>query len=154
METNFIVLKLMFKFLGVSEYSKGSNPVILNWIKSFFPKAKDDSDYSWCSIGLISILSENESFKKQIKFNNIDPMARSWMRLPSVIENIQDALPGDIVILTRGLGLSGHVGVFLGEDFNNKNNINLIGCNQSDAVSIASFNKDRIIGIRRLDYEL
>ena len=154
MEANFNVLKLLFKFLGVAEYSKGSNPTILNWIRSFFPKAVDDKDYSWCSIGLISILSENDSFKKQIKESNVDPMARSWMRLPYAIDNIQSALPGDIVILTRGTGLSGHVAIFLSEDFNNKNNINLIGCNQSDSVSIASFKKDRIIGIRRLLYEL
>jgi len=147
MESNYQVLSLLFKYFGVSEYAKGANPTILAWIRKYFPKAKDDNDYSWCSIGLISILSENESFKQQILESRIDPMARSWLRLPS---DVFEAQPGDIVILSRGTGLSGHVGVFLGENFNNKNQINLIGCNQSDSVSIASFDKSRILGVRRL----
>ncbi|HMT02868.1 MAG TPA: hypothetical protein PKD00_06090 [Burkholderiales bacterium] len=147
---NYTVLKLLLKYYGLKEKAKGFDTIILNWVKSFFPKVKDDSEYSWCSIGLISILSENEEFRAQIKDARIDPMARSWNRLPSIIYKLEDALPGDIIILTRGNGLSGHVGVFVGMDISNKNQINILGCNQGDAVSIASFDKSRIIGIRRL----
>ena len=147
---NYTVLKLVLKYYGLKEYVKGANGTILAWIKSFFPKAKDESEYSWCSIGLISILSEDVEFRTQIKEVNIDPMARSWSRLPNQVPNLAEILPGDIIVLTRGNGISGHVGVYVGENFNNKNQVMILGCNQGDAVSIQPFDKSRIVAIRRL----
>lgn len=152
MLTNYSTLSLVLKYYGLKEEPKGSNKRILNWIKSFFPSAKDESDYSWCSIGLASILSENESFKIQITEANINPMARSWLRLPNIVFDLEYALPGDIVILTRtSNGISGHVALYVGENINDKTKINLLGCNQSDQVNIQSFNKANVIGIRRLN---
>jgi uncharacterized protein (TIGR02594 family) len=69
-------------------------------------------------------------------------LARSWAtwgrEAPSFI-------PGCIVVLTRGEPPSGHVGFFVGMD---GQQVRLLGGNQGDAVSIASFEANRVIAKR------
>jgi hypothetical protein len=66
--------------------------------------------------------------------------------------------PGyDVVVLKRGSGKQpgpdvinapGHVGFFAGYEYGNK--IYLLGGNQGDTVSIAAYDTNRVLGIRRL----
>ena len=69
-------------------------------------------------------------------------LARSWatwgVETPSLV-------PGCIVVLKRGEPPSGHVGFFVGMD---AGRVRLLGGNQGDAVSIASFEANRVIAKR------
>lgn len=56
--------------------------------------------------------------------------------------------PGDIVVLSRGnSSWQGHVGFFQGFDSNG--NIRVFGGNQSNAVNVSSYPKERLLGYRR-----
>ncbi|MCL4767755.1 MAG: TIGR02594 family protein [Hyphomicrobiaceae bacterium] len=55
--------------------------------------------------------------------------------------------PGDIVVLSRGNDpAKGHVGFFQGLDANG--NVHVLGGNQGNAVSVATFAADRVLGFR------
>lgn len=72
--------------------------------------------------------------------------ARSWLNIGKAIM-IEDAKPGfDVVILERGSG--GHVGFYVAH---NNNLVMLLGGNQGDRVSVSSFPRTRILGIRRIE---
>ena len=72
--------------------------------------------------------------------------ARSYLDWGVPVE-LSDAREGDIVVLSRGTSSwQGHVGFYVdskGRD------IEVLGGNQSNAVSIASYARDRLLGIRR-----
>jgi hypothetical protein len=82
--------------------------------------------------------------------------ARSWLDVgdPVILASAQ---PGsDVVILSRGAGKQpgpevvnapGHVGFYAGRD---GDNVLLLGGNQGNQVSIASFPASRVLGVRRL----
>lgn len=74
--------------------------------------------------------------------------ARSWLNVGQVIE-LRMAMPGnDIVVLKRGTNpAQGHVGFFAGLQ---GDRVHLLGGNQGDAVTIASFPIGDVIGVRRL----
>lgn len=82
--------------------------------------------------------------------------ARSWLNVGKMIP-IDDALVGfDVVILKRGGGdqpgpevieAPGHVGFFSGLE---GDKVAVLGGNQGDQVSVATFPISRILGVRRL----
>jgi uncharacterized protein (TIGR02594 family) len=82
--------------------------------------------------------------------------ARSWLLVGQDIPLTAARAENDVVVLTRGklpqppatvLQAAGHVGVYAGQD---AKNVLILGGNQGDSVSIASYPKTRILGIRRL----
>jgi len=94
-------------------------------------------------------------------------MARSWLGVGQAVEAVEGFPSGpqisrigfDVVVLMRGSGdqpgpdivdAPGHVGFFGGWD---GGRVNVLGGNQGNAVSVQSFPKDRILGIRRLRSE-
>ena len=74
-------------------------------------------------------------------------MARSWLEIGTSIHILEAQVGFDVVILSRGAAPSGHVGFFAGWD---KGQIRVLGGNQGNRVSIATFPKERILGVRRL----
>ena len=71
--------------------------------------------------------------------------ARSFLEWGTGVDTPQ---LGDIVVLSRGNNpAQGHVGFFKGFDANG--DILILGGNQSDAVSVSSYSKDRLLGYRR-----
>ena len=84
--------------------------------------------------------------------------ARSWLSIGQAIE-LHNAMIGDVVILKRGSGdgaqgpevlnAPGHVGLFAGADII-RGTVNVLGGNQSDGVTVASFKSANVIGVRRL----
>jgi uncharacterized protein (TIGR02594 family) len=82
--------------------------------------------------------------------------ARSWLNV-GVPVWINEARPGsDVVVLKRGTGIQpgpevieapGHVGFFAGLQ---DSRVLVLGGNQGNQVTIASFHLDRLLGIRRL----
>lgn len=73
--------------------------------------------------------------------------ARNWLNAGKTVK-IEDAQPGDVVILWREnpKGWKGHVGYFHAWG---PGTVRLLGGNQSDAVNVASFARNRILGVRR-----
>ena len=67
--------------------------------------------------------------------------ARSWAQWGAA----SDRRPGSIVVLERGNPPQGHVGFFVGPD---DSRIRLLGGNQGDRVSIASYDAERVIAVR------
>lgn len=74
--------------------------------------------------------------------------ARSWLTVGAGID-LDDAEPdADVVILKRGINpAAGHVGFYAGHDVIN---VQLLGGNQSNGVTIQNFPRTSIIGVRRL----
>lgn len=75
-------------------------------------------------------------------------MARSFLEWG---QEVQDPRKGDIVVFSRGdpSGPYGHVGFFDG--FNDDGSIRVLGGNQGDGVSIANYERDRLLGFRRAE---
>lgn len=73
-------------------------------------------------------------------------MARSFLDWGQPVEQPQ---VGDLAVFSRGdpNGPYGHVGFFQGYDENG--NILVLGGNQGDAVSVAPYSADRLLGFRR-----
>ncbi len=77
------------------------------------------------------------------------PNARSFLVIGDPV-NLADARPGDIVVFWRGdpKGWTGHVAFFWA--LHDADTIEVLGGNQSNAVSIATYPIRRILGIRRV----
>lgn len=138
------------RFLGVKETAGvSSTPLVLAMLKLDSSWVENDAT-AWCSAFanfccFVLGLPRSRSLA-----------ARSWLLVGRSIP-LSDAQVGyDVVILSRGTGKQpgpiviaapGHVGFYAGQD---AKSVQLLAGNQGDAVSIASFPKARILGIRRL----
>jgi len=74
--------------------------------------------------------------------------ARSWLDVGMAIE-LDDARPGnDVVVFKRGSDpKAGHVAIYAGLD---DGRVRVIGANQSNAVTMATFPRESVLGVRRL----
>lgn len=80
-------------------------------------------------------------------------MARSWLSVGTAVNSPQI---GDVVVLKRGegeqpgpevLNAPGHVGLYAGRS---GRDIAVLAGNQGNAVTVAAFDSDRVLGYRRL----
>tara|TARA_R110002153_G_scaffold273999_1_gene446527 strand:- start:2039 stop:2641 length:603 start_codon:yes stop_codon:yes gene_type:complete len=132
---------LAYSYIGQKEVpGSGSNPLILGWIKDFLGWGSDDSKVAWCAI-FINTMLESSGIAGTGKAN-----ARSFLDWG---RSVSSPRKGDIVIFERGGASSwkGHVGIYWGES--SSSSIYCLGGNQSDKVSVATYNKSRILGYRR-----
>lgn len=130
------------RFVGTDEVQgAASNPQVLAMLQLDGKWPKDDA-VPWCSafVNYIAWLLRLPRSKSLA--------ARSWLQVGRPIE-LKDATPGfDIVVLDRPPDkASGHVGFFAGFD---GINVHVLGGNQKDSVSIATFGPGHVIGVRRL----
>ncbi len=81
--------------------------------------------------------------------------ARSWLEVGRGI-NLDDAEPGDVIVLKRGSGpqpgpdvidAPGHVGFYAGRT---GGLIEVLGGNQSDTVKVSRYPKSKLLAVRRL----
>ncbi len=138
-------------FIGLKEViGPLSNPKILAMLRLDDKWPKDD-ETAWCS-----------AFAKQVAHDceyerSHSLAARSWLAVGVPVTR-EEAIPGEtVVILKRGvepqpgpevLNASGHVGFLDG--FESAGKVRLLGGNQGDSVSLASFLESRVLGYRRL----
>jgi uncharacterized protein (TIGR02594 family) len=138
------------RFVGSKEVpGTTSNPQVLAMLRLDENWPQDDS-VPWCSafanyVAWLLRLPRSKSLR-----------ARSWLNVGQVI-SLEEAEPGfDVVIFKRGTGSQpgpevidapGHVGFFAGVD---GTKILVLGGNQSDSVSIGSYPKNALLGVRRL----
>lgn len=138
------------RFINIPEApGSATNPQILAMLK--LDKTWPEGDeVPWCSafVNYVAWLLRLPRSK--------DLRARSWLKLGYAVDS-QNAEPGfDVVILNRGkapqpdanvTAAPGHVGFYAGQE---PDSIYLLGGNQQNTVNVSSYNKARILGIRRL----
>jgi uncharacterized protein (TIGR02594 family) len=140
------------RFIGIKEASGvASNPQILAMLRLDESWPEGD-ETAWCSafvnyVAWILRLPRSKSLA-----------ARSWLQVGIPIQPGQAVADSDVVVIQRGDGAQpgpevinapGHVGFFAGYDAE-RGLVQLLGGNQGDSVSIASFPAQRILGIRRI----
>lgn len=135
-----IALRLMER--GVKEIpGSKTNWLIaaMNWL-SFGAANEDDA---WCGSALHfgHYVTGYESPKNP-------GGARNWLNAGYPIK-VEDAEEGDVIVLWRENrdGWKGHVGHF--HSWGPNNTVNILGGNQSNGFSVAPFDRNRILGIRR-----
>jgi uncharacterized protein (TIGR02594 family) len=143
-------LDIARRFIGIKEAPGiATNPLILAMLQQDNEWPKDD-EVSWCG-AFMGFITHLLGLPRSTTLN-----ARSWLKVGQPVM-LNSAKPGfDVVILQRGTGAQpgpevtdapGHVGFFVGL---NDDKVTLLGGNQGDAVSIASFPVSRVLGVRRL----
>jgi uncharacterized protein (TIGR02594 family) len=149
MFTRYHVFDLAQRYVGIQEVGgQLDNPAIMAML-TLDAKWPTGDEVPWCSAfaNYICWLCRMPRSK--------DLRARSWLRVGRGIE-LQDAEPGDIIVIKRGTGeqpgpdvydAPGHVGFYAGmfHGF-----IEILGGNQSDTVKISRYPVDRLLGVRRL----
>jgi uncharacterized protein (TIGR02594 family) len=139
------------RFIGIKGVAGvASNPQILAMLRLDESWSAGD-ETAWCSafVNYVAWLLRLPRSKSLA--------ARSWLQVGIPIQLGQAAAENDVVVITRGDGrlgpevvdAPGHVGFFAGYDAA-RSLVQLLGGNQGNAASIASFPAERILGIRRL----
>jgi uncharacterized protein (TIGR02594 family) len=113
----------------------GSNPLILKWWQSIRAPFTDD-ETPWCA-GFVGAMLEQVGIRSTRAASARSycawGVALNWMIL------------GAVVVFERGPG-HGHVGFVVGRD--ESTNLLVLGGNQGDSVSVATFPMSRIIALR------
>lgn len=141
---------LALRFVGVHELpGPEAEPTILWFLRSCDESVTQD-EVPWCSgfanrVAWLLDLPRSRSLR-----------ARSWLKVGQPVEPIANARIGfDVVVLKRGtndagpefLAAPGHVGFFHGFD---GERVRVLGGNQGDAVTVATYPISRVLGVRRL----
>jgi len=129
--------------IGTTEWPGARhNPDILAMFEAAGQPMADD-ETPWCAAFAGAVLA-------QCGLSGTGSLtARSYLKWGVEVQP-DDARPGDIVVLWRGSrnGWQGHVGFFDGFA-NGGRKIRILGGNQGNAVSIQSYDRARLLGIRR-----
>lgn len=128
------------RYIGTQEWAGApDNPRILQWWKALGAPFTDD-ETPWCGAFVGGVLSESG-----IKPQKGGASARAWN---SFGKKLTRPAYGCIVVFWRGskTGTAGHVGFLLGVD--KRGNLMVLGGNQSNAVNVKPFSKDRVLGYR------
>lgn len=136
--------KIAESYIGLQEWPGAKhNPEIVKMYAASGNGWVKDDETPWCAAFVGAVLAQ-AGIKGTNKLN-----ARSYLDWGEDIP-LSEAQPGDIVVLWRGNrdGWQGHVGFFAGIAENG--NILLLGGNQGNAVSKASFKPNRLLGVRRM----
>lgn len=124
------------KYIGVKEIpGKEHHWLILSWWKAIKRGGIKSDEVPWCA-AFVGAMLENVGIISS-RFES----ARSYMQWGAPIKN---PVRGCIAVFSRKGG--GHVGFVIADD--GKGRLLILGGNQSDAVSIAPFDKNRVVGYR------
>lgn len=117
------------------------NNKIVGWLRRLAAWINED-ETPWCS-AFVDAMAAEAGYERSGKLN-----ARSWLAVGQDIP-LEKARPGDVAILWRGnrAGWEGHVGFYVSQT---AGGLSMLGGNQGNAVSIATYPKTRLLGIRRL----
>lgn len=130
------------KLYGTLEIAgPANNPEILGWAKETgLAKIFTADSIPWC--GLFMAVVAKRGGKPIVE----GPLwARNWAKFGKAADKAQ---LGDVLVFRRGQG-SGHVGLYVGEDYGA---YHVLGGNQSDGVTITRIAKERCIAVRRPAY--
>ncbi|WP_374564145.1 TIGR02594 family protein [Ideonella sp.] len=123
--------------LGVAEVPGAGNNPRIEAFHASTSGGKEPDSVPWCS-SFVNFCVEQAGLK-----GTDSKAARSWMTWG---RDADDFFPGCIVVLERGAAPQGHVGFFVGTE---NGRIRLLGGNQGDRVSIASFDPQLVLARRQ-----
>jgi uncharacterized protein (TIGR02594 family) len=137
-----LLIEILSRY-GMSEVAGAqSNPEIIAMGKDLGFDIVDDSETAWCSLAL-------NYFAKKCGYEYSNSLAaRSWLKMPNQIVVLNPEI-GDVVVLWRESPDSwkGHIGLFISQDVHS---VYVLGGNQGDKISIMPYNRDRVLGYRKL----
>ncbi len=129
-------LTIARKYIGVTEIpGKATAPTIARWLRELRSWWSDD-ETPWCGTFVAAVLRESGL-----------PVAKHWYRARDWLNwgvKIQRPAPGCVVVYERSGG--GHVGFVVGETPSGR--LMTLGGNQGNRVSIAPFDRLRVLGYR------
>ncbi|MFW6272161.1 MAG: TIGR02594 family protein [bacterium] len=132
--------------LALQEYGKKEivgeehNPDIVQYAKEAGFEWVNDDETPWCSI-FMNWLAMKAKYIRSNKAN-----ARSWL---NVGKKVKEPKLGDIIVLQRGnSNWKGHVGLFI--RYKDSKSVYILGGNQTNMVNISIYNRNKILGFRRL----
>lgn len=130
--------------LGTWEWKKGHNPRVVQYFADVGHAWVKDDETAWCA-AFVGAMLHRAGLPHTGKLN-----ARSYLDWGNPVA-LEDARAGDVVVFSRGNpnGWQGHV-AFLAAD--SGPNLTVLGGNQANQVNEKKYSKDRLLGIRRLDY--
>jgi uncharacterized protein (TIGR02594 family) len=119
------------------------NPRILAYFEATSLKATTD-EVPWCAAFV------NWCLREAGLEGTGSAQARSFLRWGFTIP-VEKIEPGDVVVFSRGnRSEQGHVAFFLEWTSERNRCMNIIGGNQSDRVSVATYSTQRLLSVRRL----
>jgi len=141
------MLAAALQYLGVKEIpGAASNPVIMEMARGLgVSNIYTNDDTSWCALFINHLIRINGKPIVDYKGDKYNLLRAKYMLNWGQSVKLEDALLGDVVIIERPGG--GHVFILIG--FTKAGNLIGIGGNQGNKVSIAEFDKDRVLGVRR-----
>jgi uncharacterized protein (TIGR02594 family) len=130
-------------FGTVEAHGSADNSVILGWAKELgLAKVYAHDEIPWC--GLFAAIVAKRAGKA---LPNQPLWARNWVNFGR--DGSAKPQLGDVLVFRRGEA-SGHVGLYIGEDYGA---FHVLGGNQSDGVTITRIAKERCIAVRRPAYK-
>lgn len=141
------------RYVGqVLERPGGQDHPLIQWWLSLCGFGFDAHDeIAWCSAFVNGIAWDLRLPRSK------SAAARSWLAVGEVIDPETAIVGFDVVVLRRGTGpqpgpevpqAPGHVGFFAGLE---PSRILVLGGNQGNGISVDSFARDRVLGVRRLN---
>jgi uncharacterized protein (TIGR02594 family) len=139
-----IVEHILTNYIGIRERAGATNasPTIMRWKRNVIPSTKDDGQFAWCGIFAHNMLLETGYPTLPVAEA---AGARNYQRLG---EPVSEPQLGDLAIFRRGTGWQGHVAFVIRVDA--FGDVWVLGGNQSNAVSIAKYSGNSLLGYRRL----
>lgn len=139
--------ELATRFLGLAEIPGDRDHPWIRWAHSLCTIGETSDEVPWCSsfVNAIAWMLRRDRSRSAA--------ARSWLAHGASVPLTEATVGSDIVVLSRGGSpTAGHVGFFAGFDESEEGQalVRVLGGNQGNRVSIASFPVDRVLGIRRL----
>lgn len=131
------------EYLGLEEYPGARhNPKIVEFAAATGNGWVQDDETPWCASFVGAVLAQ-VGIQGTGRLN-----ARSYLEWGETV-SLDDAQPGDVVVFWRGArdGWQGHVGFYAGVQ---GDYILVLGGNQGNAVSIARYANNRLLGVRRV----
>ncbi len=133
------------KLFGTKELNGTANcPDILAWADELGGTVKRDYNadaVAWCGLFMAIVAKRGE---KEVVVNPL--WARNWLKFGTSIAKPE---LGDVLVFERGAG--GHVGLYVGEDFEA---YHVLGGNQGDCVCITRVKKSRLLCGRKPLYRI
>ena len=143
-------------YIGIHEIEGDKdNPWIMAWLRLDNAWPSHD-EIAWCSAFVCAQAWVLDLPRPEAKYAL---RARRWLEIGTPIDLEMAQARFDVVILKRGLGdqgsnildAPGHVGIYVDQD---DENVTILGGNQGNRVSMASYPIERLLGVRRLHDEM
>jgi uncharacterized protein (TIGR02594 family) len=119
-------------------HEKLDNKELKEFLKSDGPTLGDPAKLPWCGdfVETCIALAVPDAVLPTNPY-----LARNWLKFGRTV----DPCYGAILVFARGKPPSGHVGFYVSED---ETHFAVLGGNQSDRVSVAKLDKERLLGAR------